>query len=282
MNDVPGDTTSSDPARPPRFSFIILTFNSARYVQTCLESIESSVQALGTTAEVFIMDNGSVDETLSIIEAFEFSDAIRLELIRFATNTGTTYSRNQGLARSTGEFVVVMDSDGYINPAALDGLAAHLSAHPECGMAVPRLTYPDGRYQLSVDEFPSVVRKAQRFFFLKQIEEKLKISEDTQVVDYAISACWVMPRAVVEKVGMLDERIFYAPEDVDYCIRVWKAGYQIHFVPALSMVHDAQEISRAKGFRVNWFTLSHIKGLAYLYLKHRFLFSGRKFRKYAR
>jgi len=80
-------------------------------------------------------------------------------------------------------------------------------------------------------------------------------------------------------VGLLDEKIFYSPEDVDYCIRVWKAGFDIRYLPKYEIIHDAQEISRAKGIRINFFTLSHIKGLLYLFLKHRYLFSGKKFSK---
>jgi len=69
---------------------------------------------------------------------------------------------------------------------------------------------------------------------------------------------------------LLDERIFYSPEDVDYCIRIWRAGWQIHYMPSVSVVHDAQEISRPKGLGINKFTIRHAKGLAYLFVKHRY------------
>ena len=95
---------------------------------------------------------------------------------------------------------------------------------------------------------------------------------ESRVVDYAISAFWMFRRDVLEKVGLLDERIFYSPEDVDFCIRIWKAGYCIKYFPQVSVIHDAQEISRAKGVKINIFTLSHLKGLLYLFLKHRYLF----------
>ena len=49
----------------------------------------------------------------------------------------------------------------------------------------------------------------------------------TQHVDYAISAFWLLRRDVLEAVGLLDEEIFSRPEDVDYCLRVWKAGYTV-------------------------------------------------------
>jgi GT2 family glycosyltransferase len=100
-------------------------------------------------------------------------------------------------------------------------------------------------------------------------------------VDYAISAFWLMRREVFEKVGPLDERIFYSPEDVDYCLRVWQAGFGVRYEPAVHAVHDAQEISR--GFKMAGFTLRHAKGLAYLFLKHRYAFGlSRLYRRLGR
>ena len=68
-------------------------------------------------------------------------------------------------------------------------------------------------------------------------------------VDYAISAFWVIRRNAFERVGLFDEKIFYSPEDVDYCIRMWSAGYKITYVPKAEVVHDAQELSR--GFKLS-------------------------------
>ena len=93
------------------------------------------------------------------------------------------------------------------------------------------------------------------------------------VVDYAISACWLLRKEIFFRVGLLDEKIFYSPEDVDYCIRVWKNGYQVHYVPQVSIVHDAQELSKPKGLFLNKFTFRHIKGLLYLFIKHKYVFS---------
>ena len=86
-------------------------------------------------------------------------------------------------------------------------------------------------------------------------------------VDYAISAFWLFRGDLIEKVGVLDENIFYSPEDVDYCIRIKKQGYRIVYDPSVHIVHDAQEISRKK---LNKFFFSHLKGLFYLFKKHHY------------
>ena len=185
-----------------QFSFVVLTFNSARYIGRCLSALAETVSALGVTAELFIIDNGSRDDTRALIREFALPAELELTLIEFEYNTGTTFSRNQALAKVRGDYIVVLDSDAYLNAEALNGLREFLQVNPDCGMAVPRLTYPDGRWQMSTDEFPGVLRKVQRFFFLKDIEAREVQNLVSGKVDYAISACWVMPAAVVKQVGL--------------------------------------------------------------------------------
>ncbi len=257
-----------------KFSFIILSFNSERYIERCLSSINDAISEIGASAEVFVVENGSVDQSKEILENYRFCEYINYEIIQFSSNKGTTFSRNAALKKAGGSHIVILDSDAYVNSSVLQDLSEYLEKDKSCGLVVPRLLYPDGRFQLSVDRFPSITRKIQRYFFLKRIEAKSQADGITKV-DYAISAFWMMPKSTLDKVGYLDENIFYSPEDVDYCIRVWKAGLNITYMPGSSVIHDAQEISRAKGVKLfNLFSLSHLKGLFYLYRKHRFIFSG--------
>lgn len=253
-------------------SAVVLSFNSKRYIRTCIESLAEAFKAAEVDGEIFVVDNGSLDGSVEELKLLEQQHSGVLNVIYLPENVGTTRSRNYAFKRACGEFILVLDSDAYMNPSALLSMVAYMTAHQHVGLVVPRLTYPCGRYQLSVDTFPTFWRKVERFRALKKIEA----SEPPLVsgaVDYAISAVWLLRASAVKRIGVLDERIFYSPEDVDYCIRVWKAGFQIHFLPQVAVVHDAQELSRPKGFRLNKFTLRHAKGLAYLFAKHRYFFS---------
>ena len=99
----------------PIYTFVILSYNSEKYIYKCLESINSSIEDSGAYSEVFIVDNGSKDKAKEIINNFDFCDFIKFTFIELKENTGTTYSRNLALKAGTGEFVVIMDSDAYIN-----------------------------------------------------------------------------------------------------------------------------------------------------------------------
>lgn len=250
-------------------SAVVLSFNSKRYIRHCVESLVSTFEDCGLNGEVLVVENGSHDGSVTILESLcvEFPQA--LTVFYLPENTGTTRSRNLALRSSKGKAVLILDSDAYMNPEALRSMLEYLGSHARVGLVAPRLTYPDGRFQLSVDAFPTVLRKLKRLWSLRELERE----EGTSLagaVDYAISACWLLRSDAIAATGLLDERIFYSPEDVDYCIRIWEAGWQVHYLPSVSVVHDAQEISRPKGLGINTFTIRHAKGLAYLFLKHRY------------
>ena len=259
-------------------SAVVLSFNSAAYIEKCIRSLFESFVQCGLSGEVNVVENGSSDDSVNILKTLLAEFAGNLHVIFQAENTGTTRSRNRALRQSKGKFILILDSDAYMNPHALAELIEYQKKTPAVGLVVPKLIYPDGRFQLSVDTFPTLIRKFVRFYKLRTLESSPTM-QPAGPVDYAISACWLLRADAIHAVGLLDENIFYSPEDVDYCIRLWKAGYQIHYFPEVSVVHDAQEISRPKNFSINKFTLRHVKGLIYLFAKHGYIFSLRRLYK---
>lgn len=254
-------------------SFVLLTFNSAHCIAKSVGSIVDAVTALRLTWEIRIVDNGSTDGTIEILKRLQIKheDAFGIEYL--AENKGTTASRNMALRLVRGAAVVVLDSDAYVNAGTITTLMQYLDGHEDCGIVVPAMTYADGRYQMNTDQFPTLFHKFRRLFKLKDMEQMShgNIGGD---VDYAISAFWMMRRSLLEEVGLLDENIFYSPEDVDYCIRVWKTGLTVHQLNNTTIIHDAQELSRPGNLlNINRYTWLHLKGLFYLFLKHRFFFT---------
>ena len=254
-----------------KVSFIILTWNSESYIHACIQSIVQDAKGAGIEFEIFIVDNGSQDGTVGTINALEAKYPGRLVPIFLDRNMGTTHPRNLALEKAGGDYICVMDSDIEMRSGILRALLDRLEEDPKVGMVVPQLVYPSGKVQMSTDQFPTLTRKLRRYFTLRKMEEEIQNHvQRTHWVDYAISAFWLMPKRIVKEVGFLDEAFFYAPEDVDYCIRVWKAGYKIVHVPGGCAVHHTQEISR--GFRINKAVFHHFWGLCRLFYKHGYIF----------
>ena len=257
---------------------VILTWNSARYAEANIGSLIEDLSQSSLDYSINIVDNGSADGTRDILEGMRRRyGENRINLIYLDRNYGTTMTRNMVLSRADSTYIAIVDSDTYCQKGCFTRLIEVMQSDPAIAIAAPRLVYPDGRYQKSTDEFPTVSRKIMRFLFLKQIESIEQVTGQGPV-DYAISAFWLMKRSVIDHVGLFDERIFYSPEDVDYCLRVWKAGYMVHYVPDAMVVHDAQERSRV--IRNYKLFLMHLMGLLYYFLKHRYFIKKPVFLKH--
>ena len=255
-------------------SFVIISWNARSFLERSVSCLVETLAGTGLSYEILIVDNGSGDGTAEMVRKWEKEHPGRVVGTCLAENMGTTVSRNIALRRAKGRVVCIMDSDVEVKSNVFADLIALLDGDSGIGIAVPRVLYASGRWQKSFDQFPTLSRKIKRFFMLKRMEAGAapcdQVGEGGMDVDYAISAFWLFKRSLLESVGLLDERIFYSPEDVDFCLRVWKAGLRIVYLPRVTVVHHTQEISR--GWKINRFKLSHLKGLFYLFAKHRYFF----------
>lgn len=262
----------------PKVAFVVLTWNSERYVTRCL----ASVLTLDCCDQsISVVDNGSVDCTVAMIEALNDP---RVRVYRQGENLGTTRSRNIAF-RDLGddvEYVCVLDSDTEVNDEAIAALLLALKEHDAVGLAGPRMRDASGALQLSGRNLPSLGIKLLKAFPISTIHDRGALMEvptsgvedGLQRVGYLLSACWMMHRRILDEVGLLDERIFYAPEDVDYCIRVQRAGYDCVVCHDAEIVHDYQRLSKKK--LLSKMNYEHLKGLAYFFRKHRYLFDPDK------
>lgn len=259
-----------------KISFVVLTWNSVRYVERCV----SAVTSLGDLClEVHVVDNGSNDGTLEFLHRFASTDN-RVRVKRLDTNLGTTVSRNMAL-REISDYathVCVLDSDTIVNRTAFEKMLSSLRSHPEVGVVGPEMSSASGDVQLSGRNLPSLGLKLRKAWPFGDIARRAAederpsspVIDGLQDVGYLLSACWLMPISSLEKVGLLDEAIFYAPEDVDWCLRCHEAGLRVCLCTEAHIIHEYQRISHKK--LVSKTNLEHLKGLAHFFRKHGYLF----------
>ena len=105
-------------------SFVILSWNSEKYLKECIQSILNIKEY---NIGIYIIDNGSIDGSVEIIE--KFSDK-RINLIKLDKNYGTTISRNKGLQLiKYTDYICILDSDTIINEKAIDIMTEYLEKH---------------------------------------------------------------------------------------------------------------------------------------------------------
>jgi GT2 family glycosyltransferase len=249
-------------------SIVILTWNSRALLTACLAALPAATASLAT--EVIVVDNGSRDGTAEWLGAR--ADVVT---ITNATNRGVAPARNQGLRRAHGEFVALLDVDTVPQPGAFATLVARLRTAPQVGLVGPKLVGPDGELQYSCRRFPTLVDKVFRRLparfgrgVVDDVELRWWDHAGVREVDYVIGACQLIRRTALDQVGFLDEHIFYGPEDVDLCLRMHRAGWQVEYVPDAVVMHLERRITRKL---LSTLTARHVYGLGYFFWKHRYL-----------
>jgi GT2 family glycosyltransferase len=257
-------------------SFVILTCNSQ---QTIIESIDSIISVMATNDikdyEIFIVDNGSKDNTLNLLKKYDNDEHIKL--IKLHTNKGTTFSRNRALRLTRGRYICIMDSDIMIRDLQWEHILC--AFHEGIGLVVPRLYLPDGSIQHSVKKFPRFHWRLKKllniFLGLHVFDRELYPDlEKIRYPDVAISAFWVLRRKALNAVGLFDEKIFYSPEDVDYCVRLWEKGFAISYVREGNILHHTQQITHKNP--VSFIAFTFFLNFIYYFLKHGYFFSTGK------
>ena len=173
---------------------------------------------------------------------------------------------------SRSPLVLILDSDTEIPPGSLSSLVRAMHELPgPVGLVAPRLVYPDGKFQESARRFPTLLTKAYRVLGLEErraADESIPavLAGEITKVDYAISAAWLVPRTTFERIGYLDETIFYSPEDVEFCARAWRHGLAVWYYPKAEIVHNCQRITHRRPFSKLGF--SHAKQLVRYWAKY--------------
>ncbi|HKA55546.1 MAG TPA: glycosyltransferase family 2 protein [Candidatus Binatia bacterium] len=259
-------------------SVVILSWNSTEVLGPCLASLPQGFTS--QDYEVIIIDNGSRGLTPAALRcAFPW-----VQLVVNRKNRGVAPARNQGMRLARGEYIILLDDDTLIRPGVFAQLLAYMDAHPDVGVCGPKLIDLQGRLQLSCRFFPTMGDKLARrfpFTFAQQVRRAAEMADwdhsYVREVDYVIGACQVIRRAALAEVGLLDERIFYGPEDIDLCLRMRQAGWRVVYNPEAVVVHHERRVARSFSSRLGW---KHLWGVLYYFAKHGYLFSRQ--RLYAR
>lgn len=256
-----------------KVSFVILSYNSEKYLKDCINSI---LEIRNYIVSVYIIDNGSIDSSVDIINKFK-KENNNIHLIQLEKNYGTTISRNKGLhlIDKDDEYICILDSDTIINENAINVMAKYLKKNEQVGIVGPGMIGKNNQKQIPYRRFPTWKIKLYKAIPIERLNEKGKKLEsyDTKNLpsefecDYLISACWMLKYSTYKKLGDLDEKIFYSPEDVEYCMRAKSIGYKIVHLKDVEIIHYYQRISKKK--LISKANITHLVGINYVLRKYK-------------
>jgi N-acetylglucosaminyl-diphospho-decaprenol L-rhamnosyltransferase len=218
----------------PDVSTIVVTYNALPWVEKALESARET--------ELVVVDHGSTDGTLELVRE-RFPEATLVE----QENKGFGAGNNAGMRVASGKWFLLLNSDAWLQPGALEALVDFAEAHPDAAVVGPRLLNPDGTLQRSVRGFPTVWRIATEYLFLRKLAPRSRAlnafyaggfdHDEPREADFLMGSVLLVRRAAVEAVGGFDERYFMFSEETDWCYRLREAGWTTWFFPGAEAVH---------------------------------------------
>lgn len=223
-------------------SIVIVSYNSRADLPSCLESLREHTR--GTSLEVIVVDNASADGTAALVATcYPW-----VRLIGRSKNIGLSGALNEGVAASSGRFVMALNPDTRMEHDVLAPLAAYLREHLDVGIVAPKLLNDDGSLQLSCRAFPGYSTALfGRYSLLTRLLPRNRYSQrylmggydhaSIRDVDWVSGAALMFPRAVFDEVRGWDAGFFMFSEDVDFCRRVHDAGYRVVYFPQVALYH---------------------------------------------
>jgi N-acetylglucosaminyl-diphospho-decaprenol L-rhamnosyltransferase len=218
----------------PEVSTIVVTYNALPWLERSLESARET--------ELVVVDHGSTDGTLELVRK-RFREAIVVE----QENKGFGAGNNAGMRVASGRWYLLLNSDAWLTPGALDALVGFAEAHPRAAVVGPRLLNPDGTLQRSVRGFPTVWRIATEYLFLRKLAPRSRAlnafyaggfdHDEPREAEFLMGSCLLVRAEAVVAVGGFDERYFMFSEETDWCYRFREAGWEVWFYPGAEAVH---------------------------------------------
>lgn len=255
-------------------SIVIVAFRSYDKLNTTLAAVFASRTSY--SYEVIVVDNGSGDGTAERIEKdFPAAAYPNLRLIRNANN-GFSKGNNFGIRESRGEYVLVLNPDTAVSADTIQICMDHIRRDSEIGALGCKLVKEDRQLDPACRRsFPNPAAAFYRLSGLQKLFPRsakfaaynLSYLPEDEIADVdAISGAFMlMPRAVLDQVGMFDEEYFMYGEDLDLCWKIKHAGYRVVYYPATTTIHYKGQSSR----KAPYITLYHFhEAMAIFYRKH--------------
>ena len=221
-------------------SAIIIAYNGERFLPACIGSLVEDLTEI--EHEIIVVDNGSADAGIDLISAIP-----NLKIIRNGSNFGFAKAVNIGVRAARGRYLYILNQDLRFKPGGTKCLLDRLKAVPGNGMIGPKFVDLNGNTQQSARTLPKYRHVFYDALLLSRCFPKHRefsswrmgwFDHETETyVEQPLGSAMLIPREVIEKIGLLDERFPIFFNDVDFCRRLKAAGYKALYCPSAVVEH---------------------------------------------
>lgn len=241
-----------------KVSVVIVNYNSGNILLECVKKVLAST----IEVEVFVSDNGSIDDSIRLLN--EYSTNSNLHIIENKKNLGFSKGNNIALPFIASEYILFLNPDCLIEPDTLSKMLEIISQQPDVAMAGCLICNADGTEQAGCRRYiPKPWSSLIQVFRLYKLFPTNPLFQDFNLASSplpneateveAISGSFMLVRlSAINHVGPFDPEYFLHCEDLDWCLRLTQAGYRILFVPNVVVIHIKGSCSINRPYFVEW------------------------------
>jgi GT2 family glycosyltransferase len=229
---------------------IIVNYRTAELTVNCLRALSTQVADLGG-GHVVVVDNdsgdGSVEKLNVAIERAGWSGWASVRPLD--RNGGFAYGNNAGFRAALAsadhvDYVMLLNPDTVVREGAIKALVDFMEEHPRAGIGGSLLENAEGGVESSAHRIHSPLGElvtGARLDLLSRLLHRYVVSESPSAeahrCDWVSGASLIVRRGVIEQVGLMDDGYFLYFEEMDYCRRAQRAGWECWYVPASRVMH---------------------------------------------
>lgn len=212
----------------PKVSVVIPTYNAQDFI---LEQLDALMAGSRLPDEIIVSNNGSRDQTLALLEAYQLS-CPRLRIVDSSAQQGVNYARNLGVAAALGQYILICDADDRVERDWLERMAAGLEGADLVGSGHRKLVYEPETASYRLGEL---------------------VTEQPEVLagkPYLLGASMGFRREVFDTISGFDCSYRGGHDEVDFCLRALRAGYQMEWIPAALIAYRQRPHQASRGRQI--------------------------------
>lgn len=237
----------------------IITINYNQLAVTC-EMLDSVRKLSYPNLEIILVDNASKENPSQVI-ATQYPE---VRFIRSEENLGFSGGNNIGIRASKGDFLFFVNNDTELVEGSIEQLLALFDELPKLGMVSPLICYfpgeeTGGKEVVQYAGTTPVNAYTARNSTIGVMEENRGQFNSPQSTPYAHGAAMMMPREVVDTVGLMPESFFLYYEELDWCEQIRRAGYEVYVEPRTKIYHkESVSVGKMSTLKTYYLTRNRI------------------------
>jgi len=231
-----------------KVSFIIVNFNGSSFIESCLDSI---IMQQHSDFEVIVVDNGSMDDSVKLIQRKYPS----IRLVTLDQNMGFTGGNNIGFSVAKGEYIALINNDVVLDRTWLPHMIRGIETSPNIGLCSSKIIISGtNRIDSIGDKFTTAFTGTKT----GEYEDEAFFNRP-MIMHGACAASALYKRSMIDHIGFFNDMFFLNHEDTDLNMRAWLAGYRCLYVPSAIAHHDVNRtIGKLSDTSVYYFSRNNI------------------------